>query len=81
MNGIELCLRSVARPGDTILLESPTFLCYLQLIEDLHMRALEIPADPSAALNLEKVRKTLDEHDVRAALFNSTFQNPLGFDM
>ncbi len=81
MNGIELCLRSVARPGDTILLESPTFLCYLQLIEDLNMRALEIPADPSSGLNLEKVRKTLDEHDVRAALFNSTFQNPLGFDM
>jgi DNA-binding transcriptional MocR family regulator/DNA-binding transcriptional LysR family regulator len=81
MNGIELCLRSVARPGDTILLESPTFLCYLQLIEDLNMQALEIPADPSSGLNLEKLRKTLDEHDVRAALFNSTFQNPLGFDM
>jgi len=81
MNSIELCLRSVAQPGDTILLESPTFLCYLQLIEDLNMRAMEIPADPSSGLDLKKLRKTLDEHDVRAALFNSTFQNPLGFDM
>ncbi len=81
MNGIELCLRSVARPGDIILLESPTFLCYLQLIEDLNMQAIEIPADPSAGLSLENVRKALDEHDVRAALLNPTFHNPLGFDM
>ncbi len=81
MNGIELCLRSVARPGDTILLESPTFLCYLQLIEDLNMQALEIPADPSTGLDIERLEKTLDEHDIGAALFNSTFQNPLGFDM
>lgn len=81
MNGIELCLRSVARPGDTILLESPTFLCYLQLIEDLNMQAMEIPADPSTGLNIEKLKLTLDEHDIRAALFIPTFHNPLGFDM
>lgn len=81
MNGIELCLRSVARPGDTILLESPTFLCYLQLIEDLNMQALEIPANPSTGLDLDKLESTLDEHDIRAALFIPTFQNPLGFDM
>lgn len=81
LNGIELCLRSVARPGDTILLESPTFLCYLQLIEDLNMQALEVPADPSTGLDIKRLEKTIDEHDIRAALFNSTFQNPLGFDM
>ncbi len=81
MNGIELCLRSVARPGDTILLESPTFLCYLQLIEDLNMQALEIPADPISGLDTNKLKSTLDEHDIRAALFIPTFQNPLGFDM
>jgi DNA-binding transcriptional MocR family regulator len=81
MNGIELCLRSVARSGDMILLESPTFLCYHQLIEDLNMQVVEIPADPVFGLNLEKVQQALEEHDVRAALFNPTFQNPLGFDM
>jgi len=81
MNGIELCLRSVAKSGDMILLESPTFLCYHQLIEDLNMRAIEIPSDPVLGLNLKKIEKTIEEHDVRAALFNPTFQNPLGFDM
>ncbi len=81
MNGVELCLRSVARPGDTILLESPTFLCYLQLIEDLNMQAMEIPANPTTGLNIDALRTALDEHDIRAALLNPTFQNPLGFDM
>ncbi len=81
MNAIELCLRSVAKSGDLILLESPTFLCYHQLIEDLNMQVIEIPTDPSLGLNLKKVLQTLEEHDVRAALFNPTFQNPLGFDM
>ncbi len=81
MNAIELCLRSVARPGDTILLESPTFLCYLQLLEDLNMRAVELAADPVTGLDIKKLEKTLDEHDIRAALFNPNFQNPLGFEM
>ena len=81
MNGIELCLRSVAKSGDLILLESPTFLCYHQLIEDLNMQVVEIPSDPLLGLNLEKILQTLEEHDVRAALLNPTFQNPLGFDM
>ncbi len=81
MNGVELCLRSVARPGDTILLESPTFLCYLQLIEDLNMQAMEVPADPSTGLHIDTLRTALDEHDIRAALLIPTFQNPLGFDM
>lgn len=81
MNAIDLCLRSVARPGDTILLESPTFLCYLQLIEDLNMKALEVPADPDKGLNMNILLQILDEHDVRAALLNSTFHNPLGYDM
>lgn len=46
MDAIHVCLRAVAVPGDTILVESPTFTCYLQLIEDLNMLALEIPTDP-----------------------------------
>ncbi len=78
MHAIDLCLRTVARPGDIILVESPTFLCYLQLIEDLNMRVLEIPADVEHGLDPEQVRKVLDEHDVRAALFNPNFHNPLG---
>lgn len=79
MDAINLCLRAVASPGDIILVESPTFLCYLQLIEDLNMRVLEIPADPVHGLDLETLARTVEEHDVRTVLLNSNFPNPLGY--
>jgi DNA-binding transcriptional MocR family regulator len=81
MDAIHLCLRAVARPGDTILVESPTFTCYLQLIEDLNMLALEVPTDPEKGLDLGLVREAADRHDVRACLVCPSFQNPLGFEM
>lgn len=81
MDAIDLCLRSVARQGDVILIESPTFLCYLQLIEDLNMRALEIPVDPDTGFDLQQLERALTEHDVRAALVNVNFHNPLGYVM
>ena len=78
MAAIDVCLRTVARAGDIILVESPTFLCYLQLIEDLNMQALEIPVDPDRGLDMELLARALAEHDVRAALINANFHNPLG---
>lgn len=79
MAAIDLCLRTVAQAGDIILVESPTFLCYLQLIEDLNMQALEIPVDADSGIDLELVQRALDEHEVVAALLNTNFHNPLGY--
>ncbi|MDP3479902.1 MAG: PLP-dependent aminotransferase family protein [Desulfoprunum sp.] len=81
MAAIDVCLRTVARAGDIILVESPTFLCYLQLIEDLNMQILEIPADSESGLDMDLLEKALAEHDVRAALLNANFHNPLGYVM
>ena len=81
MAAIDLCLRAVAKAGDIILVESPTFLCYLQLIEDLNMQALEIPVDSETGIDLELLQRALDEHEVRAALLNANFHNPLGYVM
>ena len=78
MAAISLCLRAVARAGDIILVQSPTFLCYLQLIEDLDMRALEIPVDPERGIDLAVLERALADQDVRAALINANFHNPLG---
>jgi DNA-binding transcriptional MocR family regulator len=81
MEAIQLCLRAVAGPGDTILVESPTFTCYLQLIEDLNMLALEVPTDPEHGVDLASLAKAVAEHDVKACILNPNFQNPLGFEM
>lgn len=81
LHGVDLCLRAVANPGDIILVESPTFLCYLQLVEDLNMRIVEIPADPCRGIHLSQLQKTLEEYDIRAAILNSNYPNPLGYDL
>ena len=81
MDAIQLCLRAVTRAGDIVVTESPTFTCYLQLIRDLGLLALEIPTDPVSGIDLEALEKALRNNRVAACLLNPTFQNPLGFDM
>ncbi len=78
-DAITICLRAVGKQGDVIVVESPTFPWYLQLIEDLHMLALEIPTDAKEGIDLGALRQALDRHAVKACIFNPNFQNPLGF--
>ncbi len=81
MEAISICLRAVAKPGDTILVESPSFHCFLQLIEDQDMLALELPTDPDMGMDLELLASVLKTHDVKACILNPNFQNPMGFVM
>ena len=45
---INLALRAVTRPGDTVAVESPTFYGLLQILESLNLRVLEVPASTPA---------------------------------
>jgi DNA-binding transcriptional MocR family regulator len=78
LDAVSLCLRSVAGPGDAILLESPAFHCFLQLIEDLNMYVVEVPGCPETGMDPETFQETLSSHKIKACLLNSNFQNPLG---
>ncbi len=75
---IGLCLRAVAKAGDTIAIESPSYYGILQLIETLGMKALEIPTHPRDGVSIEALRLALDETRVKACLFVPNYQNPLG---
>ena len=86
MDAIQLCLRAVTQPGDIVITESPTFTCYLQLMEQLGLMALEIPTDARQGNDLNMLEEALfngtwRRNRVGACLLNPTFQNPLGFDM
>ena len=75
---INLCLRAVAKPGDTIAIESSTYFVLLQLIESLGMKALEIPTHPKTGLSLDALELALGERLVQACLFIPHANNPLG---
>jgi DNA-binding transcriptional MocR family regulator len=75
---INLCLRAVCKPGDTIAVESPVYYGILQAIESLGLRALEISTHPRDGVDPEALAVALDRHDVRACLLIPNFNNPLG---
>lgn len=78
---INLCLQAVAKPGDTVAVESPTFYAMLHAIERMGMRALEIPTDPREGISIEALRAALAQQSVAAVMVMPNFQNPLGFQM
>ena len=75
---ISLCLRAVAKPGDTIAIESPTYFVLLQLIESLGMQALEIPTDPKTGLSVDALELAIQQGLVQACLLVPNANNPLG---
>lgn len=75
---MSLALRAVAKPGDTIAIESPTYFVLLQLIESLGMKALEIPTDPKTGLSIDALELAIREGLVQACLLVPNANNPLG---
>src|ERR1700733_914113 len=68
MEALHLCLRAVARAGDTIAVESPSYYGVLQLIESLEMRALEIPSNAGTGIDLGQLDAALKQHTIKACL-------------
>ena len=81
MEAVTLGLKAVTRPGDTVMVESPTFPWFLQVIEDLNLHALEIPTDPRFGIDMELLEGAIRRHAVRACIFIANFNNPLGYLM
>jgi DNA-binding transcriptional MocR family regulator len=75
---LNLCLLAVARRGDTVAIESPTFFGILQMLEAHGLRALEIPTDPRDGMQLDALESGLKRHRVAAVLAVTNFSNPLG---
>ena len=75
---LALALRCVARAGDTIAVESPTYFGMLQAVEALGLKVLELPTDASTGIDLAALERALQGSVVKACLFASSFNNPLG---
>jgi len=81
MEAINLALRAVTRPGDLVALESPTYYGFLQILQSLGLRALEIPTHPRSGISLEALELALAEHPVKAVLVMPNVSNPIGASM
>ena len=81
MDAVNLCLRAVTRPGDLVALESPTYFGFLQILQSLGLRALEIPTHPRSGMSLEALELALAEHPVKAVVAMPNVSNPIGATM
>ncbi len=79
MEALNLCLRAVAKPGNVVAIESPTYFGVLQAIESLGMRALEIPTHPRTGMNLDILDRAVKKHRVKACIVMTNCHNPLGY--
>ncbi|MGF6368512.1 DNA-binding transcriptional MocR family regulator [Paraburkholderia sp. RAU6.4a] len=79
VEAMNLALRAVTQPGETVAVESPCFFGLLQALESLGLRALEIPTSPSTGLAIEALAFALHTHpDIKAVVVVPNLQNPLG---
>jgi DNA-binding transcriptional MocR family regulator len=78
---INLSLQAVARPGDTVAVESPTYYAMLHAIERLGMRAIEVPTHPAEGIDIDALAQIVARRRIAACMVMPNFQNPLGFQM
>jgi DNA-binding transcriptional MocR family regulator len=78
---VYLSLSAVAEPGDAVVVEKPTYVGLLQVLEALHLRALEIATDPVDGLCLESLEEALKRDRIAACVLVPSFGNPLGHSM
>lgn len=79
IEALHLALRAVTQPGDTVAVESPSFYGLLQVLENLGLKALEIPTSPQTGISLEALELALQtQAALKALVVVPHLQNPLG---
>ena len=74
---IALAAQLVLRPGDSILVESPTYSGALDLFRALGFQIVGIPVD-GQGMQVEKLEKLLQQHHPRLIYTIPNFHNPTG---
>jgi DNA-binding transcriptional MocR family regulator len=64
-----------------VALESPSYFGFLEILESMHLRALEIPTHPRTGLSLDALQLAFDTQPVKAVLAVPTLSNPIGASM
>jgi len=78
INAISFCLSSLAKPGDTIAVESPCYFGVLQLAKSLGLRIMEIPTHLQNGIEIDELKKAIESKKINICLLVSNFSNPLG---
>ncbi|TXI45658.1 PLP-dependent aminotransferase family protein [Methylophilus sp.] len=78
LEALNLCLAAVTQPGDSVIIESPSFYAALQAIERMGLRAIEVPSHPEHGIDLAALERAIIQHRPKACWLMTNFQNPTG---
>jgi 2-aminoadipate transaminase len=78
--GIDLVCRTIVRPGDVVVCESPTFIGTLSSLQATGARVLGVPFD-SGGIDVEAFERILARHEVKLLALQTGSQNPTGQDL
>ncbi|HYM35930.1 MAG TPA: PLP-dependent aminotransferase family protein [Steroidobacteraceae bacterium] len=78
MDAITLTLGVLCEPGDTVLVEAPTYFGILQAVEHLRLKVVEVPNHAGSGIDVEAVRRAVRANKLAAAILMPNFNNPAG---
>ncbi len=79
-HGLDLLLRLLVEPGDTVLVEVPTYFVGLQCFQSRGVRIIGVPVDEDG-MDVERVELLLARYRPRLIYTVPTYQNPTGATM
>lgn len=75
---LSLALRATCRPGDTVLVEAPTYFGIASMLRDHGLRALPVPVDSATGLDPGRVEEAMRRTRIAACVLIANFHNPVG---
>lgn len=81
LDALNLAIRAVTKPGDTVIVETPTYFNLYPLLESLGINWLEITTHPLTGMDLDELDAILQQTPIAAIITIPTVHNPLGFTM
>ena len=73
-----LALMACCQRGDVVAVESPGFYGAMQLIEQLDLQVVEVPASTETGMDIEALEQVLQRWEVRACIVSPAFATPGG---
>jgi DNA-binding transcriptional MocR family regulator len=78
VEAVTLALQAVCRPGDTVAIASPVYYTFLNSIQWMGLKVLEIPSTPGEGMSLDVLAYAIKQTPIHACITIANFNNPLG---
>ena len=78
LQGLDICVGALTRPGNTVLVETPTFFPLLDALRRRRLLALEIYSHPKNGIDPDQFEYLLEKNEVTACLLMPVNHYPTG---